>query len=117
VSLWPLLDGSVPALPERVIFADLWRPHMGRPAPQLKVAIRGRFKRLEGAPGGPHLFDLWQDPLELRNRISVRPQEAEALRGAIARFEAEAPRLEPEFLETVQDEALNEELRALGYVN
>lgn len=117
VSLWPLMAGSIPSLPERVLFADLWRARMGRPAPHLKVAIRGNFKRLEGEPGGPHLFDLWLDPRELRNRISVRSKEAEALRDAIARFEATTPRLEAEFMETVQGQELNEELRALGYVN
>jgi arylsulfatase A-like enzyme len=116
LDLWPLLRGEQDALPERVLFADYWKPQSGEPEPQVKAAIRGRFKRVDG-PGGPFLFDLWQDPWELRNRIGLRSQEAEELRQALQRFETTAPRLKREYLETVQDQQMNEELRALGYVN
>ena len=116
LDLWPLLRGKVEALPERVLFADFWKPGGEGAVPQVKAAIQGRYKRIDG-PGGPYLFDLWQDPRELRNRIGLRSREAEALEQALARFEAAAPRLRPEHLETVQDQKMNEELRALGYVN
>ncbi len=117
VSLWPLMRGKVRSLPERTLFADFWQAPEGRPQPQLRVAIRGPWKRLDGEPGGPYLFNLDLDPREGRNRIGVAPQVAAELLEATRRFEAQAPRLEAEYEQTIQDEKTNEELRALGYVN
>jgi arylsulfatase A-like enzyme len=117
LSLWPLVRGQAARLPERTLFADFWHAPGGRPAPQQKVAIRGLWKRLDGEPGGPLLFNLDLDPLERTNRLGAAPDVAEELRLALEAFEAGAPRLEPEFAETLLDERTNEELRALGYVN
>jgi arylsulfatase A-like enzyme len=117
LSLWPLLRGSAAALPERVLFADFWHAPEGRPEPQIRAAIRGPWKRLDGEPGGPYLFNLDLDPLESRNRFGTAPQVAQELLDASRHFEAGAHRLEPEFEETLQDEKTNEELKALGYVN
>jgi arylsulfatase A-like enzyme len=116
VSLWPVVEGSAASLPERVVFADLWKAREGRPEPRARAAIRGRYKRLEAA-GGPYLFDLLLDPRETRNRIGLHGREAEELRSALDVFARSARRLEPEYHEVVQDRNTNEELRALGYVN
>jgi arylsulfatase A-like enzyme len=116
-SLWPLVRGKASALPERVLLADFWHAPDGRPRPQIQVAIRGPWKRLDGEPGGPYLFNLDLDPRESVNRIGVAPQIARELLEARQRFEAQARRYEPEYEETIQDEKTNEELRALGYVN
>jgi len=117
LSLWPLIQGSASELPERVLFADFWHAPAGRPEPQMRAAIRGPWKRLDGEPGGPFLFNLELDPRESRNRIGVAPQIAQELLEASRRFEAQARRFEAEYEETIQDETTNEELRALGYVN
>jgi arylsulfatase A-like enzyme len=117
LSLRPLLTGAARELPERVLFADFWHAPDGVPRPQMRVAIRWPWKRLDGEPGGPHLFNLELDPRESRNRIAVAPQVARELLEAADGFESRAARLEAEFEETLQDERMNEELRALGYVN
>jgi arylsulfatase A-like enzyme len=117
LSLWPVIEGTAVSLPDRVVFADLWKARDGRPEPKVRVAIRGRYKRVEGERGGPYLFDLWLDPREMRNRIGLRSREADELRLALDDFERNARRLEPEYHDVVQDTSVNEELKALGYVN
>ncbi len=117
VSLWPLIDGRANSLPERTLFADFWRAPEGRPQPQQQAAIRGPWKRLDGDPRGPYLFNLDLDPAERTNRIGAAPEKAEELRRSFLHFDASAKRFEPEYQETLQDEQTNEELRALGYVN
>jgi len=117
LSLWRLIREEATRLPERTLFADFWQAPDGRAEPQQRVAIRGAWKRLEGEPSGPLLFNLDLDPFERTNRIGLAPQVAEELRLALEGFESQARRLEPEYAETLLDEKTNEELRALGYVN
>ncbi len=61
----------------------------------------------------PELYDLPADPGEEQNLASRRPEELEALRGALAPFRAQdgGARAAPENAET------RERLRALGYVS
>lgn len=117
LSLWPLVRGTASSLTSRVLFADFWHAPEGEPRTQIRAAIRGPWKRLDGEPGGPYLFNLDLDPTETQNRIGIAPQVAQELLDATGRFEAQARRLEAEYEETLQDEKTNEELRALGYVN
>jgi arylsulfatase A-like enzyme len=116
VSLLPPLRDPAARLPERTLYADLWHIAEGVRKPYLHAAIEGRYKLIDGLPEGPLLFDLDADPLELQNRAFAYPQVVAELQGRLRRFEARAPRLAPEFEQTVQDARLNEELRALGYV-
>lgn len=116
VSLLPLLLGAV-RLPPRALFADLWHATFTERKPFLKATIEGEWKLIDGAPEGPMLFHLDRDPFDLRNRHEAYPEIAARLRARFSEAESRLPRLTPEFAETVQDAAMNEELRALGYVN
>ncbi len=116
LSLLPLLRGAR-RLPPRALFADLWHATFTERKPFLKATIEGGWKLVDGAPEGPMLFHLDRDPLELRNRHDAYPEVAARLRALFAEAESRLPRLAPEFAETVQDAAMNEDLRALGYVN
>lgn len=117
LSLVPLLEGRRDALPERALFADLWRNPGGERRPLLRATIHGRWKRIKGSAEGPLLFDLDADPRDLRNVARDHPAVEADLKRRFAEFEAWAPRLEPAFAESVIDEATNEALKALGYVN
>jgi arylsulfatase A-like enzyme len=116
LSLLPLLRGER-RLPPRALFADLWHATFTERKPFLAATIEGEWKLIEGAAEGPMLFHLGRDPLELRNRIESYPDVAAGLRARFEEHSARLPRLRYEFQETVQDASMNEELRALGYVN
>ena len=116
VSLLPLLQGAR-RLPPRALFADLWHATFTERKPFLKATIEGEWKLIDGAPEGPLLFHLDRDPRDLRNRNEAYPEVAARLRARFAEAESRLPRLAPAFEETVQDAAMNEDLRALGYVN
>ncbi len=116
LSLLPLLRGAL-RLPPRALFADLWHATHTERKRFLAATVEGDWKLIDGSPDGPMLFDLERDPLDLRNRLESYPHVAARLRARFAEGEARLPRLEPEFVETMQDAALNEDLRALGYVN
>jgi arylsulfatase A-like enzyme len=117
LSLVPLLSGAARRLPPRALFADLWHATYSERKRYLAATIEGEWKLVEGDPLGPMLFHLDRDPLDLRNRHEAYPEVAARLRERFRHAEASLPRFTPEFEDTVQDAALNEELRALGYVN
>ena len=116
-SLLPLLRGERSRLPPRALYADLWRSPGGQRKAYLQATLFGSWKFIQGMEEGPLLFNLDADPLDLDNKFSAYPQLGAELRQRFVDFEAASRRLEPEFQETLQDEAMNEELRALGYVN
>jgi hypothetical protein len=105
-------------LPERTLFAHLWRGR-GRDGQEraLRAAIQGRYKWIGGGPEGTHLYDLLQDPREWVNRKRELPEQAEALRLRYQEFERGCRKLAPEYSELSLDEREVEELKALGYVN
>ncbi len=116
-SLLPLLDGRARRLAPRALFADLWHATYSERKRFLAATIEGEWKLIEGAPEGPMLFHLDRDPLDLRNRHDANPEVAARLRERFRAADRQLPRLAPEFEDSVQDAAMNEELRALGYVN
>ena len=116
VTLWPLLRGAARGLPARTLYADLWPAHtLVLREPWQRATIDGHFKLIQG-PGGPMLFDLDRDWLDVHNRADAYPDLVLDLRRRHQEFEARSPRLEREFEDTVLDPQLNDELRALGYV-
>jgi choline-sulfatase len=117
VSLLPLIEGGRDTLPDRALFADLWRNPGGERRSVLRATIHGRWKRIGGNAEGPQLFDLEADPRELVNLAGAQPEVEASLKKRFAEFEAAAPKLTPEFAESLQDAGTNEELKALGYVN
>lgn len=117
LSLAPLLDGRRRALPDRALFADLWRNPAGERRSVLRATIHDRWKRIGGNAEGPQLFDLDADPRDLVDLAGAHPEVEADLKKRFAVFEAGAPKLAPEFADSVQDEATNEALKALGYVN
>ncbi|HJS58462.1 MAG TPA: sulfatase [Vicinamibacteria bacterium] len=116
LSLLPLLRGAL-RLPPRALFADLWHATLTERKRFLSATVEGEWKLIDGAPAGPMLFHLERDPLDLRNRLESYPHVAARLRARFAEGEARLPRLEAEFEEAMQDAAMNEDLRALGYVD
>ncbi len=117
LSLLPLLEGRARRLPPRALFADLWHATYSERKRFLTATIEGEWKLIEGAPEGPMLFHLDRDPLDLRNRHDAYPRIAARLRGQQRTAERKLLRFPPEFEDSVQDAATNEDLRALGYVN
>ena len=117
VSLLGLLEGRARRLPPRALFADLWHATPTERKRFLAATIEGEWKLIDGAPEGPMLFHLDRDPFDQRNRHDAYPEIAARLRERLRDAEARLPRHEPEFLASVQDAAMNEDLRALGYVN
>jgi len=116
-SLLGLLEGRARRLPARPLFADLWHATLSERKRFLSATIEGEWKLIDGAPEGPMLFHLDRDPFDQRNRHDAYPEVAARLRGRFQEAERRLPRATPEFQETVQDAAMNEDLRALGYVN
>jgi hypothetical protein len=116
-SLLPLLRGEQDRLPARALYADLWQSPEGKRKPYLQATLFGPWKFVDGMDGGPLLFNLDTDPLDQDNRFSAYPQLGAELRQRFVDFEATGRHFTPEFEDTVQDQAMNEELRALGYVN
>jgi arylsulfatase A-like enzyme len=117
LSLVSLLSGAARRLPPRALFADLWHATYSERKRFLAATIEGEWKLIDGDPLGPMLFHLDRDPFDLRNRHQAYPEVAARLRERFRHADANLPRFTPEFEDTVQDAALNEELRALGYVN
>ncbi len=117
LSLLGLLEGRTRGLPSRALFADLWHATFSERKRYLSATIEGEWKLIDGAPEGPLLFHLDRDPLDLRNRHAAYPAVAARLRERFRAAERTLPRLPPEFEDTIQDAAMNEDLRALGYVN
>jgi len=116
-SLLALLRGEQKRLPARALYADLWQSRAGRRQPYLQATLFGPWKFINGMEEGPLLFNLDADPGDLDNRFGAYPQLGTELRQRFVEFEAESRHFAPEFEDAVQDEATNEELRALGYVN
>jgi choline-sulfatase len=117
MSLLPLLDGRARKLPPRALFADLWHATYSERKRFLSATIEGEWKLIDGAPEGPQLFHLDRDPLDLRNRHDAYPQVAARLRARFREADQRLPRWPAEFEDSLQDAAMNEDLRALGYVN
>jgi choline-sulfatase len=117
VSLLPLLRGEPGGLPQRALYADLWRSPQGQRTPYLQATLFGPWKFIQGMEEGPLLFNLDADPLDLHNQFSANAALGAELRQRFVDFATASRHFEPEFEEAVQDEAMNEELRALGYVN
>lgn len=95
---------------------DLFKPWGPRFYRERYVIYRGNLKLIRSSDGNDELFDLGDDPEELRNLIAVFPDTAAALVAALGRrLERESydlPDLEPHKL---TDEE-KRRLKALGYL-
>jgi arylsulfatase A-like enzyme len=80
----------------------------------LKADLRGRLLReMHAAPEPVKLYDLAADPLETRNIATERPDVVAALRTRVDRFLGVSTSTQ---LSADEDAALEEQLRALGYL-
>jgi arylsulfatase A-like enzyme/predicted Zn-dependent protease len=112
-SLAPLLSGTTAATVERTHYAETLSPRLSQNWGELRALYDARWKYIHGPK--PELYDLGSDPKELTNLLSSRPDQAVAMRNALAAFlKANSPpggsRMSP-----VDDET-RARLQALGYL-
>jgi arylsulfatase A-like enzyme len=74
------------------------------------------WKFIENARGRDELFDLRSDPLERHNLLRVAPARAETMREAARRIFESARQQGQRVSPTAPDASVQDELRALGYV-
>jgi arylsulfatase A-like enzyme len=115
VDLSSLLDGGT--LPERTLFA-VRATEMRDPPLVRRAALRGRWKYVRSWPGGTEeLYDAEADPRDERDLLRERRAVAAALRRELEAFEARPKRHPRAYRDSERPAAeLEEELRALGYV-
>lgn len=121
-SLLPLVRGDTEAeFERRTLFAHRIRGKDPAPLYERKPvwsAIRGRWKLIRrDREAGIELYDLHEDPGELRDLAGERPELVEELSHALATFEERTERLEGERVEVQVDSELFEHLRELGYAD
>ena len=116
LSLLGRLQGE--ALPERALYAHLYRQAGLWQAPELRLQalILGNWKYLAGTPG-EELYDMGADPEEAVNRLADARPVADALRLRLAELERGMAGFKPESVSIPLDHETQEKLRALGYVN
>jgi len=89
----------------------------GRTATSL---IEGRWKAIQHVRAGysttPELFDRFEDPRELRNVAVARPITAARMARSILRLSADARSLRKDEMSQAQQEQVEDQLRALGYI-
>lgn len=112
-SLEPFLAGNAPPPVERTHYAETLSPRLSQNWGELRALLEGRWKYVHGPK--PELFDLAADPRELHDLSASRPDQAAAMRDALAAFlKSNSPpggsRMSP-----VDDET-RARLQALGYL-
>lgn len=127
LSLWRSLLGFSPELEERLVFAAAPGVRdtiaMVR-SPRLKV-VEAQSQRLQSGMGfrlgrghdSEYVFELLEDPSELRNRFPDDDLEAEWLRTELRAWRQKWTAVAPSGTQQQLDETTRRKLEALGYVN
>ncbi len=113
-SLAGVLRGQAPP-PAPTTYAETLEPRLHYGWSDLRSVREGKWKYIQ-APR-PELYDLEDDPGELRNLAEVEPSRVEALQASLGRILAdEATAAEPGSAGESMPLELREKLAALGYV-
>ena len=116
------VQGAVLFGGESKVMAEVYR-HAYRSIPEwevkfardLKTLYLGNYKYIKDMNGQSELYDVVNDPRELRNLINIMPEEAEKMELKITEWlpyvESHSPKKEVKL-----DKATEETLRALGYL-
>jgi len=91
-------------------YSETWQPYIDRGEAPLRAVRSARFKYIR-REGGEELYDLEADPAEQRNLLGEAAETAKAMGAWLERAGGDAGEAKP-----VTDEATEERLRALGYV-
>jgi arylsulfatase A-like enzyme len=111
-SLLPLVDQPERCEAQDAFASTVAGRHMDDPPIDHALRARGR-KLIAHEDGGAELYDLNEDPGETRDIAGSRPDEANALRSVLAEhLEGRA-----EIKAASQDQATQDALRALGYID
>jgi len=114
-SLTPLLDfGGGEAKPPRPYYAETLSPRLLNGWGELRGIFSGRFKYIHGPE--PELFDLEEDPGEIVNLASERPEVAETLYGELNTLIRRQADSRGEARREIDDETLRR-LESLGYLH
>ncbi len=95
------------------LYAETLSPRLAHGWGELRVLYEGDLKLIYGPR--PELFDIDDDPDELRNLVDRRPEDGEAMRTDLAAF-IESHRSDDLEAAVEMDEATRAQLAALGYV-
>jgi arylsulfatase A-like enzyme/predicted Zn-dependent protease len=112
-SLEPLLTGASQARVERTHYAETLSPRLSQSWGELRALYEGQWKYIHGPK--PELFDLAADPKELHNLVTERPDQATAMREALAEFLRRNSPPGGTRMSPVDDET-RARLEALGYL-
>ncbi len=107
----PELDAQAP----RLYYSESISPRLSHGFGELRALYEWPLKYIHGPR--PELFDLVDDPHELRDLIAERPTEAKRLETALARFIREHASAEAAEAVHEVDEATKQRLEALGYLD
>lgn len=83
-SLAPFMQGDAGAAADRTHYAETLSPRLTQNLGELRALFEGRWKYVHGPR--PELFDLQDDPKELKNLVDSRPDVAAEMRGKLAEF-------------------------------
>jgi len=115
-SLWPLMNGTDAAWPERALFAQR-RPAESEEEPDQErvfALLAGPHKYILHDPGADEFYDLAADPLELTNRSGAGDADEERLRAELEQRLLILESLTPASGADVPEDWA-QELRNLGY--
>jgi choline-sulfatase len=113
VSVWPWVRGDA-AAPDLGAYGEAMQAYLNYRMSPIRTWTRGEWKLIH-APN-PALYNIVEDPAELRNRILDHPEIADALRDELRMLIADAPPPPPNDL--MDDEHMGDVgklLESLGY--
>lgn len=113
VPLWTAPAAGTPSAERRPVFLEL-----APPRPFRWAVVEGERKLIVDPTGAaePELYDFAADPGEKMNLAARMPGEVERLRGLLRAWARRNPRAADQRTRDVKDEALRDELEALGYL-
>jgi hypothetical protein len=116
---FPEAPGTHPIVAENYYtrLNDLFHPVWGSRFDRIRTAIYDdHHKYIRSSDGQDELYDLRNDPGETSNLVDSIPALARRMREALAAFESQRRRTQPQPDTTPLSEEEKERLRALGYI-
>ncbi|MEO1369044.1 MAG: sulfatase, partial [Acidobacteriota bacterium] len=114
-SLVPQLRGEAREGNRRAYYAETLSPRLSHGLGELRAFYKGSYKYIHGPR--PELYDLGEDPDELRDLVALEPEIGSSLESDLAAFIAEnAGSQSSDAVHEVDDET-RQRLAALGYIS